>query len=121
MHLRRTISLLAVLGLLAQSAAFQRHGRAMLGAPLLAQLSADLALICHGGNGPGPSQPREPEDFDPTCAICSSLGSALIDVAAPEVFCALREAPTEAERSAAARAPGLSLRPPVRAPPLIRA
>jgi len=120
-HLRRTISLLAVLGLLAQSAAFQRHARATLSAPLLVQLSADLALICHGGNGPAPSKPRGPGDFDRSCAICSSLGSALVDVAAPDVFCAPTDMPTLAERSVTTRAPGLCLRPPVRAPPLMRA
>jgi hypothetical protein len=121
MHLRRTISLLAMVGLLAQAAAFQRHSDAMLGAALLAQLSADLARICHGGKDTAPARPHGPEDLDLACPICSSLGSALIDVAAPQVFCALPAAARQAGRKTAARAPRLALRPPVRAPPLLRA
>ena len=118
MHLRRTISLLAALGLLAQAAALERHNRAMLGVALLAELSADLALICHGGAGKGPLRP--PENADRACPICSSLGPALPALASPQDVRARAGALAVPDRKAAATAPGLSflLRPPVRAPPL---
>jgi hypothetical protein len=122
LHLRRTISLLAAVGLLAQAMALERHNRAMLGAALLAQLSADLARICHGGADTAPTPLRVPDDFDLACPICSSLGSALFEVASPHDLCAPPRASAEAWRNAARAPPRLSpLRPPVRAPPRLRA
>jgi len=122
LHLRRTISLLAVVGLLAQAVALERHNRSVLGAALLAQLSADLARICHGAADTAPTPPRVPDDFDLACPICSSVGSALIEVASPHDLCAPPRAAAEAGRNAA-RTPlrlSLLLRPPVRAPPRLR-
>jgi hypothetical protein len=121
LHLRRTISLLAAVGLLAQAVALERHHRALLGTVLLPQLSADLARICHGGNDTAP--PRGPEDFDLACPICSSFGSALLDVAAPHDHSTPPRASAPAGLSTARVPPRLSLllRPPVRAPPPARA
>ena len=118
MHLRRTVSLLAALGLLAQAAALERHNRAMLGVSLLAELSADLARTCHGGTEKGPLRP--PENVDRACPICSSLGPALLALASPQDVRARAGALAVPGLKAAAAAPGLGLllRPPVRAPPL---
>src|SRR5262249_2788317 len=112
-----TISLFAVMGLLAQAAALQRHSRAMLGAALVSQLGAISALICHGRGDPAPTQRRGPDDLDGVCPICTGLGAALIAHAAPPVFWSLAEGRTEVWRPAAAHAPRLGLLPPVRAPP----
>jgi hypothetical protein len=123
LHLRRTISLLAAVGLMAQAVALERHTRAMLGAALLPQLGADLARICHGGADTAPTPPRAPDDFDLACPICSSLGSALIEVASAHDPGAPARASAEAGRNAGRTPPRLSLllRPPVRAPPRLNA
>jgi hypothetical protein len=123
LHLRRTISLLAAVGLLAQAVALERHNRAMLAAALLPQLRADLARICHGGADTAPTPARAPEDFDLACPICSSLGSGLLDIVSPHDLSAPPRASAKPGRNAARAPPRLSLflRPPVRAPPSARA
>ena len=56
MHLRRWISVVAAVGMLAHTIAVVRHDGAMLSALLqLPRLTADLARICHGGEAMGPS------------------------------------------------------------------
>jgi len=122
LHLRRWISVIAALGMLAHAAALERHKTAMLGAAVpLSQLAADLARICRGGDRAEPAVDRPPglADSQVSCLICAGLGAPFIDVAAhrASLACLLAPAPTTprlAERNETLR---FALRPPVRAPP----
>ncbi|HXE70550.1 MAG TPA: hypothetical protein VN523_14425 [Hyphomicrobiaceae bacterium] len=127
LHLRRWISVVAALGMLAHAAALERHNNerhslAMLGAAgTLTKLSADLARICHGGEDAGRAVDRvpSPADSQVNCAICARLGPAFIDVAAQKASLNRLLAPAPASPRLGARSEGLklALRPPVRGPP----
>jgi len=122
LHLRRSISVIAALGMLAHAAALERHNTAMLGATVqLSKLTADLARICHGGDNAEPAvdRPPGPADSQVSCLICAGLGPPFIDVAGERASLArlLAPAPTTprlAERGETLR---FALRPPVRGPP----
>jgi hypothetical protein len=122
LHLRRCISVVAALGMLAHAAALTRHKTAMLGAAVqLSKLAADLARICHGGDNAGLAGDRlpRPADGQVNCPICAGLGPPFIDVATQKTSLANRLAPVPApppmgERREVMR---LALRPPVRGPP----
>jgi hypothetical protein len=106
LHLRRCISVVAALGMLAHAAALTRHKTAMLGAAVqLSKLAGDRL-------------PR-PADGQVNCPICAGLGPPFIDVATQKTSLANRLAPVPApppmgERREVMR---LALRPPVRGPP----
>lgn len=122
LHLRRWISVVAVLGMLAHAAALQRHNTAMLGgAAQLSRLAADLAQICHGGEDAGRAvdQPPSPADGQLDCAICAGLGPAFIDVPGGKASLArlLAPAPVSPRLAAGSQGLKLALRPPVRGPP----
>ena len=122
LHLRRWISVVAAVGMLAHAAALERHKTAMLGAGAVqtSKLAADLARICHGGDNAGLAvdRPPSPADSQVNCPICAGLGPPFIDVAAQKTALAhlLTPAPATpvAERREGLR---LALRPPVRGPP----
>jgi hypothetical protein len=123
MHLRRWISVVAVVGMLAHTVALVRHDAAMLSALLqLPRLTADLARICHGGEAMGRSvgDAENPYDAQANCPICSGLGPLVFVL--PVVRVPLR-ADLAAQRatlfpSQPVSVVGLALRPPVRGPPL---
>src|SRR5262245_56716480 len=123
LHLRRCISLVAALGMLAHAATVEHHKAAMLGAAVqLAKLAADLARICHGGDSPGLPGDRlpRPADSQVNCPTCAGLGPPFIDVAAQKALLASRLAPVPATPPMGERREegvGLALRPPVRGPP----
>jgi hypothetical protein len=122
LHLRRWISVVAAVGMLAHAAALQRHKTAMLGAAVqLSKLAADLARICHGGDNAGLAVDRlpSPADNQVNCPICAGLGPPFIDVATPKASLARLLAPAPATPRIAERREGLrlTLRPPVRGPP----
>jgi hypothetical protein len=123
MHLRRWISVVAAVGMLAHTVAVVRHDAAMLSALLqLPRLTADLARICHGGEAMGPSLggAQSPYDAQANCPICSGLGPLVFVL--PFARVALRGGLPAAGAglfaSQAVSAAGLALRPPVRGPPL---
>jgi len=124
LHLRRCISVLAALGMLAHAAAVERHKAAMLGAAVqLSKLAADLTRICHGGDSTGLSGDRlpRPADSQVNCPMCAGLGPPFIDVAAQKALLASRFVPAPATPSMAERRQEgmrLALRPPVRGPPV---
>src|SRR5262245_57130705 len=127
LHLRRWISVVAALGMLAHAAALARHNNAphnlvMLGAAgPLSKLTADLARICHGGEDAGRAVDRAPSPVDNqvNCAICAGLGPAFIDVTAQKASFNRLLAPAPATPWLGAVSEGLklALRPPVRGPP----
>jgi hypothetical protein len=123
MHLRRWISVVAAVGMLAHTVAVVRHDAAMLSALLqLPRLTADLARICHGGEAMTPSVggAQSPYDAQANCPICSGLGPLFFVL--PFARVALRgdlpAAGASLFTSQAVSAAGLALRPPVRGPPL---
>src|SRR5690349_574323 len=123
LHLRRCISVVAALGMLAHAAALERHKAGMLGAAVqLSKLAADLSRICHGGDGTGlPGDQPRPADSQINCFICAGLGPPCLDVAAQKALPASRFArapatpPMGERREEGMR---LALRPPVRGPPV---
>ena len=122
LHLRRWISVVAAVGMLAHAAALERHKTAMLGAAVqFSKLVADLARICHGGDNPGLAVDRSPSPADSqvNCPICAGLGPPFIDVAAQKASPARLLAPAPATPRLAERSESLrlALRPPVRGPP----
>jgi len=122
LHLRRWISVVAALGMLAHAAALQRHNTAMLGAAgQLSELAADLARICHGGEGAGRAvdRPPSPAEGQADCAICAGLGPAFFDSADGKASLARLLAPAPVPPRLAVRSQPLklALRPPVRGPP----
>ena len=122
LHLRRWISVVAAVGMLAHAAALERHKTAMLGAAVqLSKLAADLARICHGGDNAGLAvdRPPSPADSQVNCPICAGLGPPFIDVAAQKTALAHLLTPAPATPRIAERREGLrlALRPPVRGPP----
>ena len=123
MHLRRWISVVAAVGMLAHTVAVVRHDGAMLSALLqLPRLTADLARICHGGEAMGPSLggAQSPYDAQANCPICSGLGPLffVLPVARVPLRGGLPAAGASLFASQAVSAAGLALRPPVRGPPL---
>ena len=124
MHLRRWISVVAAVGMLAHTVAVVRHDGAMLSALLqLPRLTADLARICHGGEAMGPSLggAQSPYDAQANCPICSGLGPlffVLPFARVPRRGDDLPAAGASLFASQAVSAAGLALRPPVRGPPL---
>jgi hypothetical protein len=117
--IRRWISLAAVVGLLAHAGAVLLHGAPDPGARLaLARLAADLGRICHG-DGSAADTPAGSKGSERDCAICVGLGPAVL--AGAPVGLSLTAAAGQAAGGRLAefgdRAPGLSLRPPVRGPP----
>jgi hypothetical protein len=122
LHLRRWISVVAAVGMLAHAAALERHKTVMLGvAGQLSKLAADLARICHGGDNAGLAvdRPSNPADSQGNCPICAGLGPPFIDVAAQKAALAHLLTPAPATPRIAEHHEGLrlALRPPVRGPP----
>jgi hypothetical protein len=123
MHLRRWISVVAAVGMLAHTVALVRHDAAMLTALLqLPMLTADLARICHGGEAMAPSvgDAQSPYDAQANCPICSGLGPLVFVLPVVRVplrgdLAAQRATPFPSQAVSTAR---LALRPPVRGPPL---
>jgi len=120
--LRRWICLVVAVGMLTQAVAVVRHNGAMLSAlAALPGLTADLALICHGGDAARPAAGGVPSPAKEAanCPICSGPGPAFL--AAPFVranlwvWLAAALAPPLAAPSLPL--PKLALHPPVRGPP----
>jgi hypothetical protein len=94
MHLRKWLSVLAVIGVLMHAAAIVRHHAVMANAgsqpsavsALLADLS-DANLICHSNGAAPVDQPGNvPADNKPVCPLCSGLAPSAALAAADQVL-----------------------------------
>jgi hypothetical protein len=122
MHLRRWISAVAAVGLVAHAIALVRHHGAMLKAELAPpRLTVTAAQICHAGGAEVAPQapPQTPSEIAASCPICAGPGPALMAPASEH--CGLSPRPARALVALfpdpAAPAARWALRPPVRGPP----
>ncbi len=125
--LRRVVSFVLVLSVLAHAAALVRHNAVMLGAlQSRAMLIADLMVICHPSGSSTvdktvlPDVPM-PTDAQNDCPICAGMG-ATVALAAPEMVLQYLEFDPPLERPTLVAAPAHRspvLLPPVRGPPAL--
>ncbi|MDX2205012.1 MAG: hypothetical protein NW223_19840 [Hyphomicrobiaceae bacterium] len=121
--MRRTASLLALLGCLVHALLLPWHAAARLPAQMeAARLAQDLSVICHGAGGTISGElPAVPAPEGSECPVCKGvLGLQLVVLAAAEL--GLLERPVERvalEPGRAVAAPGVTLAPRSRGPPRI--